>query len=278
MKNILITGTSGALGNSLRQYFLENGYNVIGTVGRSAPRDNEIKINLGDWNSYANLQEAVRDKKIHAIIHSAAMLKGKGNLRQMYTANVKGTENILKIAKEVDCSNFIQISSVGIYGIRSLGKARKENTRPLDIEAYGITKRKAEVRIRKSGLNYTILRLPLIKYSGDNYIESNIKQNKSVFIKKRELNIVSSVTPEHVAKTCKWIITNGLLNDSFNCASHHQTWRDMVADHCKHENIEIKNTKRVSILGAIPLGIVIGPIAAFGQHTPSDKLEAIMNH
>ncbi|MCK5757618.1 MAG: NAD-dependent epimerase/dehydratase family protein [Clostridiales bacterium] len=277
MINILITGTSGALGNNLRQFFLENGYNVIGTVGRSAPRENEIKINLGEWNSYSNLLEAVRDKKIHAIIHNAAMLKGKGNLRQMYAANVKGTENVLRIAKEVDCSNFIQISTVGIYGIRSLGKKRDESTKPLDIEAYGITKRKAEVRVRKSGLNYTILRLPLIKYSGDNYIESNIKQNKSVFIKKRELNIVSSVTPEFVAKTCKWLVDNGPLNNSFNCASHHQTWRDMVTDHCKHENIEITNKKRVSIFGAIPLGIVIGPIAAFGQHTPSDKLEAIMN-
>lgn len=277
MKNILITGTSGALGNKLRLYFIECGYNVIGTVGKSAPRENEIQIDLGDWNSYSQLQEVIREEKIHTIIHNAAILKGKGNHKQMYAANVKGTENILKIAKEAECSNFIQISSVGIYGIRSLGKSRNENTRPLDIESYGITKRKAEIRVRKSGLKYTILRLPLIKYNADNYIEKNIKQNKSVFIKKRDLNIVSSVTSEFVAKTCKWLVDNGPLNDSFNCASHHQTWRDMVMSHCKHENIEIANTKRVSIFRAIPLGIVIGPIAAFGQHTPSDKLDAIIN-
>ncbi len=276
MKTIIITGTSGVLGNILRQYFKEHGYNVIGTVGRSVPRDGEIQINLGIWNSYSNLREAISGKKIHAIIHCAAMLKGKGNFRQMYEANVKGTEYILKIAKEINCSNFIQISTVGIYGIRSLGENRDESTKPFDIESYGITKRLAEKKVLTSGVSYTILRLPLIKYGGDSLIKVPIIRGKSVFIKSRELKIVSTVTPEYVFKVCRWIVDNKPLNDTFNCASHHQTWRDMVIDHCKHENIAIPNTKRVSILGAFSMGIVIGPIAAFGQHTPSDKLEKVI--
>jgi len=278
MKRVLITGTSGALGNNLREYFLECGYSVIGTVGRSKPRDGEIPINLGDWNSYANLREAIGNKKIDAIIHCAAMLHGKSGIRKTYSANVIGTENILRIAHECGCRNFIHISSIGIYGIKSLGKNRSEYTKPIDIEPYGITKRKAEKRVLAVDIPYTILRLPLIKHSGDFFIERPIKRGKSVYIKKRELNIVSSVTPEFVAKTCEWIVENGPLNDIFNCASHHQPWREMVMDHCRHEGIEIINTKRVSILGAFSMGIVIGPIAVFGQHTPSDKLEAIINH
>ena len=278
MKTLLITGTSGALGNNLREYFLDHGFKVIGTVGRSKPRDGEIPINLGDWDSYAVLREAVKNKKIDAIIHNAAALHGKAGVIKTYRANVVGTENMLRLAHEYNCDNFIQISTVGVYGIRSLGKNRIEETRPIDIEAYGITKKIAEKRILISKTPYTILRLPLVKYSGGYLIEKPIKKGVSVFIKKRELNIVSSVTPEFVAKTCEWIIDNAPLNDIFNCASHHQTWREMVMDHCKHEDIEIKNTKRVSIFGAFPMGIVIGPIATFGQHTPSDKLEAILNH
>ena len=276
MKNIVITGTSGALGNNLRRYFKEHGYNVIGTVGKSVPRDKEVQINLGVWNSYSNLLEVIRGKKIYAIIHCAAMLKGKGNFKQMHKANVKGTEYILKIAKEINCTNFIQISTVGIYGIRSLGANRDELTKPLDIESYGITKRLAEKKVLSSGVPYTILRLPLIKYGGDSLIKVPIIKGKSVFVKSRELKIVSTVTPEYASKVCGWIVDNGPLNDTFNCASHHQTWRDMVIDHCKHENIAIPNTKRVSILGAFSMGIVIGPIAAFGQHTPSDKLEKVI--
>lgn len=273
MKNILITGTSGALGNYLRQYFTNCGYNVIGTVGKSEPRKGEFKIDLGDRSTYAGLLEDLKNRKIHAIIHSAASLRGKGGFRKMYSANVAGTENVLYIAEETGCKNFIQISSVGIYGIKSLGKNRDESTKPMDIESYGITKRLAEKKVCNSGIPYTILRLPLIKHESNSLISVPIIKGKSVFVKKRELKIVSTVTPEYIARTCEWVINKGSLNDIFNCASHHQTWRDMVIDYCRHENIQIKNTKRVSIFGAFSMGIVIGPIAVFGQHTPSGKLE-----
>ena len=268
---ILITGTSGKLGNYLREYFKNCGYDVIGTVGRSKPRDNEIPINLGDWKSYADLRKAA--KNVDAIIHNAAALQGKFGIKKTYAANVTGTENMLRLAYECGCNNFIQISTVGIYGIRSLGKNRTEDTRPMDIEPYGITKRIAEKRVISSKTPYTILRLPLIKYRGGYIIEKPIIKGRSVFIKKRDLNIVSSVTPLHVAKTCEKIIESGPLNDVFNCASHHQTWRDMITEHCAHEGIKILNTKHVSIFGAFGMTLAIGPIAVFGQHTPSDKLQ-----
>ncbi|MDX1357240.1 MAG: NAD-dependent epimerase/dehydratase family protein [Clostridia bacterium] len=275
MINVLITGTSGALGNELRKYFLHKGYNVIGTVGKSKPRENEIPINLGDWDSYAKLRKAADG--VAAVVHNAAAIHGKVGIGKTYKANVAGTENMLRLAHECGCRNFIQISSVGVYGIHSLGKNRTEDTRPIDIEPYGITKKIAEKRIVSSVMPYTILRLPLVKYSGGYLIDGPIQKGVSVFVKKRELNIVSSVTPEYVAKTCQWIIENGPLNDIFNCASDHQTWRELVLDHCAHEKIEINNTKRVSIFGAFKMGIVIGPIALFGQHTPSDKLEHILS-
>lgn len=277
MKNILITGTSGALGNYLRQYFTNCGYNVIGTVGKSVPRKGEFKIDLGDSSTYTELLEYLKTRKIHTVIHNAASLRGKSGFKKMYAANVVGTENVLHLAKETGCKNFIQISSIGIYGIKSLGKNRDESTKPMDIESYGITKRLAEKKVCNSGISHTILRLPLIKHEGGSLISDPIVKGKSVFIKKRELKIVSTVTPEYVAKVCGWIAADGPLNDTFNCASHHQTWRNMVIDYCQHENIQIKNTKQVSILGAFSMGIVIGPIATFGQHTPSDKLEAIIN-
>ena len=272
MKSIIITGTSGALGNQLRQYFIESGFNVIGTVGRSMPRNGEIAIDLGDWGSFGKLREFVKKKKIISIIHTAAILQGKSNRKKMIAANVTGTRNVLQLAKETSCHNFIQISSVGVYGIKALGKNRDETTPINGVEAYGITKRKAEELVRSSGIPYTILRLPLIKYSGDFYIEKQIKKGKSVFIRNRASNIVSTVSPVFVADTCKKITDRGALNDSFNCASHHQTWRDMIIDHCKHENIKILNDREISLIKAFSLGLVVGVIALFGQHFPSEKL------
>lgn len=275
MKKILITGTSGALGNNLREHFTKHGFDVIGTVGRSKPRNGEFTINLSDWDSYADLKEAVDG--VDTIIHNAAALQGKAGIMKTYRANVKGTENMLRLASECGCRNFIQISTVGIYGIRSLGKNRTEDTHPIDIEPYGTTKRMAEKRVLASEIPYTILRLPLVKYSGGYLIEKPIKKGRSVFIRKRELNIVSSVTPGYVAKTCERIIEKGPLNDIFNCASHHQTWRDMITDHCSHEGLIIRNEKRVSLFGAFRMSLAIGPVAVFGQHTPSDKLEKTEN-
>ena len=101
MKNIIVTGTSGALGNYLRQYFIESGFNVIGTVGRSTPRDREITIDLGAWNSFDKIRKFVKNKKIISIIHTAAILQGKSNRKKMYAANVTGTGNILKLVKEI---------------------------------------------------------------------------------------------------------------------------------------------------------------------------------
>lgn len=277
MKNIVITGTSGALGNSLRQYFMKNGYNVIGTVGQSTPRSGEIAIDLGEWGSFSKLREFVKDKKIISIIHTAAILQGKSNRKKIFAANIIGTENVLRLAKETGCCNFIQISSVGVYGIRALGRNRDETTPVNGVEAYGISKRKAEELVRKSNMPYTILRLPLIKYSGDFYIEKQIKKGKSVFIKNRASNIVSTVSPEFVADACKKIINRGALNDSFNCASHHQTWREMIIDHCNHENIKITNDKEIPVIKAFSLGLVVGVIALFGQHFPSEKLRKALH-
>ena len=275
-KILLITGTSGALGRYLMKYFEGLGYDVIGTVGRSRPGKNEIPIRLERPGSFERLEKVLETKKPAAIIHNAAMLKSKGNRKAMYAANVKGTENLLELAERSGCRNFIQISTVGIYGIRSLGNDRDENTRPIDIEPYGRSKRMAEQKVRESGLPFTILRLPLIKYEGDTFIWRMVKGGGPSFIRKRENNIVSSVTPAYVAKTCSYIIEGGPLNDTFNCADSHMTWRELVEDHCRHENIRIRNERKYGPLAAFRMGIIMGPIALFGQHTPGDKLQALM--
>jgi nucleoside-diphosphate-sugar epimerase len=275
-KTILITGTSGALGNYLRSFFIGKGYHVIGTVGKSTPRINETAISLESPGTFEGLYELLDGRKPDAIIHNAAMLKKKGNRRTMFAANVSGTRNILNLSEKTGCRNFIQISTVGVYGIRSLGKNRDESTKPFDIEAYGISKRKAEEHVRVSGIPYTILRLPLIKYEGDTFIRKMAEGNGPVFIRQGENKIVSAVTPEFTAEVCSYIIERGALNDTFNCADSHMSWKDLVEDHCRHEGIDIMNMREYSPFAVLRMGIVMGPIALFGQHTPGDKLMKIV--
>ncbi|MBN1622725.1 MAG: NAD(P)-dependent oxidoreductase [Clostridia bacterium] len=275
-RTILITGTSGALGNYLRTFYISKGYHVIGTVGKSAPRVNEVAISLESPETFKGLYELLEGRKPDAIIHNAAMLKKKGNRKAMFDANVTGTRNILNLSEKTGCRNFIQISTVGVYGIRSLGKNRDESTKPFDIEAYGISKRKAEEHVRKSGIPYTILRLPLIKYECDIFIRKMTEGGGPIFIRKGENKTVSAVTPEFVAKVCSYIIERGSLNDTFNCADSHTAWKNLVEDHCRHEGIDIMNTRKYSQFAVFGMGIVMGPIALFGQHTPGEKLKKIM--
>lgn len=277
-KTILITGTSGALGNYLRRYFEGRGYDVIGTVGQSKPRKNEIPLHLENPETYKRLSKILETKKPDAVIHNAAVLKSKGSRKDMYAANTEGTENLLKLVKSAGCRNFIQISTVGIYGIRSLGRNRDESTKPIDIEAYGISKRKAEKKVRESGIPYSILRLPIIKYEGDTFIKKTAEGGGPVFLRKGEDKLVSSVTPEYAAGVCRYIIETGPLNGAYNCADSHTAWKELIKDHCRHENIEIRNKRKYGLFAAFRMGIVMGPIALFGQHTPGDRLKALMEN
>lgn len=149
-----MTGSSGFVGEILIQKLKNLEYDVIGL----------------DWkpSNYTNIVHDISkpikiDKKIDTIIHLAARLEHDRCSKQEYfSTNVKGTENILKIAKKYN-SYFIYISATAIYGSPTSPITEQTTISPNGY--YAITKWKGEQiceKFRNEGINIAIIRPTVI--------------------------------------------------------------------------------------------------------------------
>jgi len=227
---VLITGTSGFVGNELRRYFTAEGHEVTGTVGRKAPREGELKIDIGDWNSYQELE----NQQFDIIIHSAAALEGSSR-KVMNKVNVEGTVNILKIARQSGCKHFIHISSLAVYGLKALGEERTEMTRRSSKgSAYGATKKKAEEIVEQSGLKYSILRLPPVIGKKDSYVSPLLirsLQRNSPFYTGRKNKRISLLHIQNLPFIIEKMVKSGPENDYYNCLDFNILWFDFVTEY-----------------------------------------------
>lgn len=130
MKKILVTGASGFIGSHLAKELVKN-FKII-CLSRSDLQHQKI------------MQQSI--KGVSAIIHLAAQKYNTKDLNQMRKVNVGITKNLLQFAGDI---HFIYISTwLAKYSDKT--------------GFYGLTKKEAEEEVKKSGLNYTILRLPHI--------------------------------------------------------------------------------------------------------------------
>lgn len=229
---ILITGTSGFVGNELRSYFMEKSHEVTGTVGRKKPREGEVSIDLAGWSSFKELEK----QQFDIIIHSAAALEGSSG-KVMNKVNVEGTANILKLARKSGCKHFIQISSLAVYGLKALGEDRTEETRRSSKgSTYGATKKKAEEIVEQSDINYSILRLPVVIGKMDSYVSPllirSLKENK-VFYNSGKEKRISLLHVQNLPFIVEKLIETGSLNDHYNCLDFSVPWSDFVNEYAE---------------------------------------------
>ncbi|WP_442796339.1 NAD-dependent epimerase/dehydratase family protein [Pelobium manganitolerans] len=153
---ILLTGSSGFLGNALQKAF-------TGDI-----------ISLGRSNAYiiCDLSQQIpklpgTDLVIHAAGKAHSVPKTEKEKQAFFDVNVTGTQNLLKGLEHAPVlpKAFVFISSVSVYGLDQ-GKNINEDS-PLDAtEAYGRSKIEAEQLVQSwcadKAVVCTILRLPLL--------------------------------------------------------------------------------------------------------------------
>jgi nucleoside-diphosphate-sugar epimerase len=147
-----------------------------------------------DWkpNKYTTIVHDISkpfdvDEKIDTIIHLAARLEHDRCSKQEYfSTNVKGTENVLNVAKNHN-SYFIYISATAIYG--SPQSPITEQTQISPDGYYALTKWKGEQiceKYRKHGINIAIVRPTVIlgekRLGIYKIIFKNLIKNKTVQI------------------------------------------------------------------------------------------------
>lgn len=148
---ILITGATGFIGSHLvRELSKERKYKIRCLVRKPSklkPFKN-IEIVKGDILSEASTKKALKD--VDVVIHLAAAKYHYLPKNEIYNINVQGTKNLLQYSQKV--KRFVYISTFLV-------------SRPLDI--YSLTKLEGEKLVKKSKINYTILRLTTVFGKGD---------------------------------------------------------------------------------------------------------------
>ena len=208
---ILFTGTTGLLG----RYFLKqkvSGDEVIGISTKD--------IDITDKKKIFGFV-----KKIHPriIVHAASI----GNVdycekhpKEAFKVNVEGTQNIIEAAKQVK-AKIIFLSSNAIYD--GVGAPYDENATANPIDVYGKTKVEGENLIKKSNLNFCIIRLITIY----GWPQRGGRSNPVVWVieslkKGEKINVVNDVFNNHLwagqAAEVIWSIIKRNMEGIFNIA------------------------------------------------------------
>ncbi len=165
LKNILVTGTTGFIGSSIRSKLCTLGYQIVSTQ-RNANYANELEFDL---KKPFNLVEQL--KNIDVIIHSAAIVHVMDNkipIDETYQkANYEATIELAQQAVEAGVKRFVFISSIKVNGETTTGRLPfSSSDLPSPKDAYSLSKAQAEKGLldlaAKTGLEVVIIRPPLV--------------------------------------------------------------------------------------------------------------------
>lgn len=148
--NFIITGGAGFIGSHLAEFLLGKGHSVKiidnlsnGNLENLAKIQDQIEFVNLDISDCEKLRKTVKDSD--GIFHQAALTSVQDSFlkpKKYEHVNVKGTENILRIAKEYEIK-VVLASSASIYGnVKKI--PIKENSIKKPLNPYGKTKVQVE--------------------------------------------------------------------------------------------------------------------------------------
>lgn len=148
-ETILVTGGSGSLGTSLRNFSPAEDFTIL------APPSSELNV-----TNYSQCADALRDNGVSVIIHSAAMTDWEACQKNPLVAlavNTVGTFNMARVAKENNV-HLIVISSDAVFpGKLNVGGYNEHDTPNNPTSFYGVTKLAAELAARQNIMESLLL-------------------------------------------------------------------------------------------------------------------------
>lgn len=161
MKHALVTGGAGFIGSHLIDRLLAEGWKVTNVDNfdsfyNRAIKEENIKAHF-DYNNYVLVEADIRDfdtlkEKLtgdyDVIVHLAAKAGVRPSIKDPITyqeVNVKGTQNLLELAKYLGVKQFIFGSSSSVYGINPNVPWREDDHVLMPISPYASTKVSGEL-------------------------------------------------------------------------------------------------------------------------------------
>lgn len=166
---ILITGATGLVGQRLVPRLVEAGFAVRVLLRAGKPCPHGATAVTGDILDPSTLSDAVQE--VSAIIHLAAVFRTQ-DTDLIWQSNVEGTRNLIAATKAISPdARFIMSSTTHVYNMDNPHPGRE--TDPVaPHQAYPASKVAAEQELRKSGLNWSVIRFPFVYGDGDGHLES----------------------------------------------------------------------------------------------------------
>lgn len=120
MLKVLVTGSSGFIGNKISEFFCMQGYEILGWDCFCG--DNvSVKTETVDMLDYSQVIESLRRSEPDIVIHCAGLADVNKSVRDPngdYNGNVTITHNLLFAIHELNMTNvrMVFLSSAGVYG------------------------------------------------------------------------------------------------------------------------------------------------------------------
>jgi len=148
--NILLTGATGFIGNTIQQRIVADGsYDLTIAVRNIHAQSDAVRIvKVDDLTTSTDWSDAL--KSVDVVVHSAARVhvmddKSADPLTEFRKINVEGTLKLARQAVEAGVKRFIFISSIKVNGEGTdLGHPYTADSKPNPIDPYGVSKYEAE--------------------------------------------------------------------------------------------------------------------------------------
>ncbi len=183
--NIFVTGGTGFVGQVLVRTLLKKGHQVYCLV-RNVDQakevlDKQVRLVQGDL---CDEKPTYKDtlSSMDVAYHLAGSVFGKTR-KELFRANVIGTENLFCALKNSLVKKFIFLSSLAAVGPLNRGEVITEETMPSPVSLYGESKLEAERRLKdlmqNIGKEVCVVRSPLIYGKG-----LSVESRLSLFVDK----------------------------------------------------------------------------------------------
>ncbi|MBE9524571.1 MAG: NAD-dependent epimerase/dehydratase family protein [Chloroflexi bacterium] len=154
---ILVTGGTGFIGQALIQYLVDAGHQVR-TLIRPSPRSPRLPLGVPVEVAVASLldERGLRAAMIGVdVVYHLAGVERRGAKADLMETDIQGTQSVVRAAQDADVKR--------IFYISHLGADRAS--------AYPVLKAKAIAKeyIRRSGIDFTIMRTAMVFGPGDGF-------------------------------------------------------------------------------------------------------------
>ena len=170
---ILVTGGAGFIGSHLCERLIQERENIICLDNFNDYYDPRLKkdnisrlknnskflLIRGDILDRVLLEKVFQQNKISKIIHLAALAGVRASFlapEKYIDVDIKGTVNLLEMARDYEVSQFIFGSSSSVYGLESKLPFREDEKNLFPISPYSVSKLSGELYCRSFNKNYKI--------------------------------------------------------------------------------------------------------------------------